>query len=780
MLLLCFFCAAAISAQKSVLKGAIQDTAQQPISGIIIQLQGTRLQTLTDQSGNFSFTQIPAGNYTIVASGIGYVASKQNISIGEGQTYQIYLRLDVLHRTLTEVTVLSRIGKEKVNALTRNNTALRDLPQGVQSVDRNVLNDQQAFSFDEALKNVAGLTATDFYGGFSSRGFTTSASAITTNGIVGSPYPEGQLALLGNIEKVEVIHGPSASLNGPGALGGNINLVTKQPKKYTAINSSVSGGSFNLFRVQADVTGSLTKNKKLYFLAGTGLQNGGKFTRDYNYRSFQLYGSVKWEIAKSASWQVNFNYINDDASNNYQPRVPIYNTRNTDSMFLVPYTFSPGKDSYYKGNNIQIQSLFDQSLGKNWKMGLLLAYNEGRAERAQYTASGFVSLADNTVIRSYSWQKIYSPKTTVNLYATGKVKTGAVIHNLTIGGDLMDSYSNYPDGLLQYAAKKINVYSGADDPHYDSTGMTMYYNTRIERFKYNTLGAYIMDHVEITPKLKVLASLRLNNYHRTYFAIRQDGTLQNDEKPLDTKNLSPRFGIVYQPVRTVSVYADYNEGFIPHSGNYAEYGGPFEPETSKQYEVGFKGDFFQGNFQPFLSIYQLTKWNVLQASPTPTQPNRQEAIGAVRSRGVEMGIKGSLLSNLYVTLNYNYNMTMITEAKKPEDIGQRFANTPTSSANGWFKYSFNNTIFKGLFAGGGFQYVGSRFFSNVKTNNLTPLVMPEYTVFDAFLGYRIRQYALQVNANNLADKRYAASGISNSYTPGMPRNIIVTFSCSFR
>lgn len=686
---------------------------------------------------------------------------------------------DTLHKILTEVVVRG-IQPYSSSTLTRTNTPLRDIPQNIQSVDRTLLNDQQLFTLDEAFKNVAGITSTNYYGGFSSRGYSTGIAGMTTNGIKGSPYPEGQIPLLGNVESVEVIHGPSAILYGQGGLGGNINLVTKQPKKTTAVNASVAAGSFDLYRAQADASGSFDKKKNLYFLAGAAWQKGGSFTKDFDRRNLQVYGSVKWEIDARTSWQINGNYINDNTSNNYQPRVPIYNTQNKDSIFLVPYDFNPGTDSRYKGNNYQIQSIMEHQFSDKWKIGLLASFSESRVERSQYTASGFVRVSDNTVSRSYTWQEINSPQTTINLYTNGQVMTGRVKHQFTAGGDVMLSRNNYPNGILQYSATRLSVINPVHESHYDTTGMILYTHSRKENFTYNTLGAYIQDQIEIFPKLKALAGLRYNNYFRRYLAIKVDGSIMYDERPLRTENFSPRVGIVYQPVIAVSVYVDYNEGFSPHYSNNAENGGPFDPETSREYELGAKGEFFKGSFQPFISIYQSTKKNVLQSAPRDGFPYWMEAIGEVRSRGVEMGIKGTFIKNLFVILNYNYNKTKITKSKNAADIGQLFANSPENSANGWAKYTLTSGVLKGLFLGGGFQYVDSRYFSNKKVDNSNVLVMPAYTVFDALIGYRFRQYTLQVNGNNLADKRYASSGATNAYTPGMPRNFLVTLSCSFR
>jgi iron complex outermembrane receptor protein len=777
-LLLFNFIAIVTLAQNGKIRGTISGPDHTVLPGITISLEGLSRATQTDDNGEFFFNSVPAGKYSLIASGTGYQAKSSQVKVENNKTIFLSLELDIAAATLKEVTISTN--RKLSNALTRTNTPLRDIPQNIQSVDRAVLNDQQLFRLDEAFKNVAGISSANYYGGFNSRGFTTGIADVTINGIKGSAYPEGQIPLLGNIESVEVIHGPSAILYGQGALGGNINLVTKQPKKTTAVNASVAAGSFDLYRGQADITGSITKKKNLFFLAGAGWQNGGSFTKQFDRRNLQLYGSLKWEVDPRTSWQVNTNYVYDDAGNNYQPRVPVYNSQNKDSIFLVPYDFNPGYDSRYLGNNFQVQSVMEHRFRGSLKIGLLVSYSESRVDRNQYTASGFVRVSDNTVSRSYTWQKINSPQTTINLYGTGKLKTWKLKHEYIVGGDIMLARNNYPDGILQYEAKRLSVTDPVHQNKFDTTGMTLYTHSRTEKFTYNTLGAYIQDQIEILPKLKALAGLRYNNYFRRYFADRPDGSVMYDERPLRTENFSPRLGLVYQPATTVSVYLDYNEGFSPHYSNNSENGGPFDPETSKQYELGAKGEFFHGSFQPFISIYQNTKKNVLQSAPRDGFPYWQEAIGEVQSRGIEMGTKAVFFNSLFLTINYNYNKTKITKSKKPEDLGQLFANSPQNSANAWAKYTLTKGVFKGLFIGGGFQYVDSRYFSNRKKNSINVLVMPSYTVFDALAGYRYKEFCLQVNGNNLADKRYASSGLSNAYTPGMPRNFLFTLSYSFK
>ncbi|MDR7132570.1 iron complex outermembrane receptor protein [Algoriphagus sp. 4150] len=760
-------------------EGRIQATDQTPLVGMTVHLLPINKTTFTNEQGEFRFTDIAAGTYSLVVTGVGFEAKSVDLVVGNKSPGFLQLALDLSTESLKEVTVSASLITQPSKTLTRMDVPLLELPQNVQTISRTVISDQQLFQLDDVLKNVAGFSSPDYYGGVSTRGYTSGASGITTNGIKGTPYSEGQIALLGNIEAVEVIHGPNAIMFGPGGMGGNINLVTKQPKPLTTVNATLTGGSFGLFRPQMDVSGALNNAKSIYAVAGVAYQRGGSFTRDFDRENIQIYGSVKWELSPKTSWQINTNLIRDDVSNNYQPRVPIYNTLNPDSIFLAPYDLNPGTDSRYKGNNIQVQSVMEHHFSTDWKLGFLAAYNESRSDREQYSASGYINVEDNTVDRSYAWQKINSPQTSLNLYGIGKAETLGMEHKFSMGTDVFLARNKYPDGMLMYSATPLDVFNPVYESRYDTTGMTKYYDSRIEDFTYNTLGAYVMDQITLLEKLKLLAGLRYNNYFRRFYAENRDGSVLYDERPSRTENFSPRLGLLYLPYKTVSVYLDYNEGFSPHYGNYPDRGGPFDPETSKQFELGVKGEFFEGSLFPFLNLYQSTKKNVLQTVPREGFPYWQEAIGEVRSTGAEIGVSGTVLTHWWINFNYSHNKTEITESQKPEEIGQEFANTPKNSANGWLKYTFAQGPVKGLFAGGGFQYVGMRYFANRKVGTEVA-ENPAYTLFDTFIGYRYAGYGIQLNANNMLDKRYALSGSYGAYTPGMPRNLQVSLTYTLR
>ncbi|WP_149243030.1 TonB-dependent receptor [Dyadobacter sp. 32] len=751
--------------------GQILDHLGQELPGINISLVNTSLQTATNSSGNFILKNIPDGSYTLQASGVGLSAQKQNLIVS-GKPVIVLLRLNPSDNTLQEVLISTgRSVTNSSSSLTRTNTLIRDLPQSVQVVERNTIEEQQLFTVDQALRNVAGVNMSAS-GSISMRGFETNANQFLTNGMKGSPYPEGVIPLLGNIERIEVLHGASAILYGQGALGGTVNLVTKQPKKQSVVNASVSGGTFDLYRAKGDLTGSINKSKSLYFLAGAAYQNGGRFTKNFDNENLQLYGSLKWELGPKTSWQINGNYTRDRSTSNWQPTIPVYS--DDPRLFSLPENFTTDReDSGYKGNSYQLQSVFTHDFNSNWTGNLLFGYSRSSADIKQYGVWS-IDPQTNEVGGSFTRQKLTSPTTTINPYMNGTFYVGKIKNKIATGIDVTLRRSKYPNGIQQYAATSLNVLR-PDYAPFNYSDAEVWLDTRNELFTYNTVAGYLQDQIEFTSKLKALIGLRYNNYFMRYLAINDsDGSALYDEKPSRTESFTPRAGIVFQPVESTSLYFDYNRGFIPQYSNERRFGGPFDPETSHQFEAGIKGDYLKNRLHPTLSIYQIDKKNVLTYYEDESLPDGYGylPLQQVRSKGIELGLTGNITDNLFIIANYSHNDTRITKSNEPTDLGTTFRNVPYHLANGWLSYNATKSALKGLNLGFGVNYVGQRKASYGS--------LPSYTTLDAVIGYKYKNYGIQVNGNNLGGKVYAVSGNYSDYAPGMPRNFLVTLSASFK
>ncbi|RFP64318.1 TonB-dependent siderophore receptor [Hymenobacter lapidiphilus] len=768
-------------AQTGTVRGRITDAAQAPQIGLVVRLENTALGTATDVDGTFFMDKIAPGQYTLIVSGVGYTAQKQNIVVQGGLTTQLQLALDKEQQVLQEVVVTERRAFEtSAGGLTRTNTPIKDLPQSVQVINQSTLRQQQVYRLDEALRNAAGVSETSATGNYGFRGFTTNSQSFLTNGIKGIGNPEGVMPFLANVERIEVLRGSSAILYGEGAVGGNLNLVTKQPKKTTAVNAGLSGGSFNLFRAQADVAGSLTSDKRLYALAGVGYERGGRFTRDFEHRTVQLFSSLRWEPGVNTSWQVNATYNRDRSTQRGVPDLP----QAAGQLFSVPDNFRvSAADARYEGDSYQLQSQMQHRFSDRWAANLWLGYAKSRADDISYSIRSTLD-STGSFSRGRTQQVRSAPTRTLNAFLTGQIALAGTEHRLTGGLDLAYENADYPEGLRLWRAAPLNVnapiYAAFNPAEINDPAKVRYVSGR-EKFTNNTYGVYVQDQVTLSPKFKALLGLRYNHYYFRYTADELTYDLvdyqQLKETPDNTTALLPRIGLVYQPTTSNSFYVDYNTGFVPQYSNSALFGGPFDPELTRQGEIGWKGDFLNHRLVPTVAVYQIQKKNVLNFDNEAfdlTGDVLFRALGGVRSRGIETTLTGTVLPGWQLIANYSYNRTEVTDSNVPEEIGGELANTPRHLSSFWTTYEFSQPALKGLLLGSGYRYTGARYSSTRNPGDADVLTYPGYGIVDAVVGYRYRQFSLQANGNNLLGKRYVRSGLFNSYFAGTPRNFLLT------
>lgn len=676
--------------------------------------------------------------------------------------------------TLDEFTVIDARTPIIFNTstLTRSDISVKDLPQSIQAVSRKLIDDQQIYRIEEALKNVAGVNQASAFGSYNFRGFITNSSSFLTNGMRGTLFPEGVSASLANVERIEVLRGPTALLYGENAPAGNINLITKQPSITRTLRANLSLGSFDLLRVQADFTNALNKTKSASGLIGFGYERGGRFTQNFDNQNLVVFSGLHFGLGKRSSLDVNANLNLDRSSSNYAPDLPLFE----DQLFATAYDFTTfSDDAKFKGNSILMQARWHYRLSKNWNANLWFGYSRTDAQRRVYSHGWYIDRSTNEVPRSLSLSNMVVPNQTMNAFVSGRVQTGTWEHKLTIGLDANRENASYPGGFSIFEASNLNIVN----PDYAFNSLApldlteYFYYSSDEKFTTNTWGGYVQDYITLSSQVKILAGLRFNHYTFTYWAdsVSYNNFERYEENPEPTTALIPRVGVVWQPSQSHTFYADYNNGFIPQYANTRQSGGPFPPEISQQFELGWKGDFRQSKLMPTIALYQINKQNVLNADPSDSTGLRQRAIGAVRSRGLEITLGGELSKGWYLQGNYAYNQTKITKSNDVEEIGLRFDNTPEHIAGLWTSYQLKF----GLKFGFGLQYVSDRYIQNRRITDQEVIELPAYLKLDVLIQYQRDKFFVNLNVNNVADQRYAAGSYwQASYFPGAPRSIILS------
>lgn len=747
------------------LNGNIISFQDEPISGASIQLQHTGISTRTDSNGNFSLHDIPVGTYVLIVSNIGYTANKQNLIIKPGKVSIVNLQLSKSKQQLKEVVISGVKNTYQVknsSTSTRLDLPLLTTPQSIQIVSSQTIKDRQSFTLNEVAGTFTGMKANNGNGSFNMRGFTayspTDASFLLYNGIRGNLFLWSQQPLLYNVESVELLRGPSGAMFSEGAPGGLINFITKKPMLQNSYNVELSLGSWNFRRASLDLTGPLSRNKKLLYRTIIGYDRSKSFRDDQDKENIFLAPSLTYLFSSNTDLNLEVNYA-------YQKTVQQY-----DNGTFIRTRPDGTFDFNYYPDHLTVQSPTDY--GKTHNSSATVTFSHRFNDRLKMTAVQRVvnnildytdhipvgKIKNDSIGRGYQdWEtNRFSLQSTA--YLSFETKTGPIKHHLTGGADY-NRYGWTKNDYQYKAASRISIFN--PDYHNDPPPSSVPAeesddNKRIT----NLIGLYLQDQVSIGRQWKALLSLRYDSYNAKETPLSIRDNKQGDE--LQASGLIPRIGLVYLPAENISIYGTYLKSFNPQTSNNVLSGGPFPTRKASQYEIGYKGDFFSQQLSTSVSLYQIKYANILAPAPTEENSHRQAAIDGTRSRGIEFSVTGTL-QNFNIIAGYAYNEHTILSTSAFGKKGDRFNNAPKHMANLWLKYSLRTGVIKGLGLATGLRYVSDQV-GLISNQNF---IFPEYTVLDAAINYRRGRYNIQFNAYNLTDKHYFTGSRSGTVTAGL-------------
>ncbi|CAG5067533.1 Metal-pseudopaline receptor CntO [Dyadobacter sp. CECT 9623] len=758
------------------LSGRIVNADNEPVIGASVAFQNTPVGTITGADGQFSLERITPGSYVLTVSNVGYIAYSQSLKIVKGKNPFLNLQLSESRQVLTEVVVSAARSAYQVSgssSSTRLDVPLLETPQSVQVVSSAVLRDRQAFTLNEIAGTFTGMKANNGNGSFQIRGFTayspTDASFLLFNGIRGNLYLWSQQPLLYNIESVELLRGPSGALFSEGSPGGVVNFITKKPLSERRATVDLSLGSWGFGRGSVDFTGPVSRDKKLLYRAIVGYDRSESF-RDYqNKKNLFVAPSLTYLPSERTSFNLELNYAYSKAVQQYDNGSYIHSR--PDGTFDFNYypknlTIQSPTD-YGKTHNASATLTFNHQINDNLKVTVVERAVRNVLDYTDHIPVG--RIRNDSISRGFQdWETDrFSLQTTA--FATYTAKTGFLGHQIIVGAD----YNRYGWTQNDYSYKsstRISIlnpdYTGSiPDPSTPADESDD--NKRIT----NLAGAYVQDQVSVGSKLKVLLSLRYDDYNGKETPLSDRDNKQGDE--LKTSGWIPRIAVVYLPVKNLSVYGTYLRSFNPQTSNNVLSGGPFPTRQATQYEIGTKADLISNRLSTTLSLYQINYANILTAAPTEENSHRQAAIDGTRSRGGEFSIVGNL-NRLSLVAGYAFNEHELISTTTYGKKGDRFANAPKHQINFWGKYALPSQALKGLGIAAGVRYVSDQ----VGLLSNQNFVFPSYTVLDAAISYSRNRYQVQLNAYNLANKHYFTGSRSGVTTAGLgdPFNIRIGVS----
>ncbi|WP_316433966.1 TonB-dependent siderophore receptor [Leptolyngbya sp. NK1-12] len=646
---------------------------------------------------------------------------------------------------------------------TRTDTPLRDIPQSVQVVPQQVLEDRQARSIRDGLENVSGIAAitssvsTRQY--FTARGFEL-YSGFLVNGI---PDPTiAQDAGFVNLERLEVLKGPASALYGDSgsSLGATVNFVTRQPLPNPFYEVSAIVGSFNNYQGVLDFSGPLNDSETVLYRLIAAYQSNETFVDFNETQTFSIAPSLSFSLGSRTDLVVegDFYHLRRNGAYNGLPAVGTVIASPNGELNRSFNGTGPQEDISVVNGRVGYR--LEHRFSDNWELrnAFLYSFYADSADSATILVDG---LADDnrTLERFGTTGDIESSNYYLNTDLLGSFQTGTIDHRLLFGFSLSRSTTTFD--VEDAAAEPIDIF----DPVFDQTVVLTGNSNFIESTTRDALGIYLQDQITLTENLKLLLGGRID-----IFEERKDNPIDNVETSQSDTAFSPRVGIVYQPIPPISLYASYARSFTPTIGTSAS-GEAFEPGRGTQYEIGIRADI-NGQLSANLAFYDLTRTNVTTTDPDDSRFSVQT--GEQKSQGIELDISGEILPGWNIIGGYAYNDARVTE-DNTIPVGNRLFGAPEHSFNLWTTYRIQQGTFQGLGFGLGFNYVGE-----TQANLANTIELPSFFRTDAAIFYERDRFRAAVNFRNLFDvEYYLGRGSDTLVYAGEPFTVQGTVSWQF-
>ena len=820
-LIILFLFAIQISFAQSTgaIKGSVVNSEANALSNVNIEVKGLQIGDETNNRGEFSLKNIPEGNYTIQVSYVGYETQNLKVNVQPGTTTKIPSIILIGKQEQLGTVVLR--GNGNGNKFTRNTSVsvakmpLKKIenPQVYNNITAELLQEQVITNFDDAIKNASGLTklwestgrGNDGAGYFSLRGFPVQPTLV--NGLPaltnGSPDPA-------NMENIEVIKGPSGTLYGSSLVsyGGLINITTKKPYDYFGGNISYTLGSFGLNRVTADVNTPLDETGDVALRINTAYHTENSFQDAGFNKSLFVAPSLSYKVNDKLSFFVNTEFYDSESTNPlmlFVDRGAPLTATNLEELGYNNENSYTSNDLTVENPTFSLQAQMNYELSDQWTSQTAVStgsakalgnysylYETTRFKQDREEVPGEVTNLDEGLIftRYISNQNSTTLSTDIQQNFIGDFEIAGMRNRTVVGLDyfnrrVIDNNTGYikngdvyiGNASLQNVNESVfGIYEPSNYITNNDSGILSKEATAglLENVNRNNniaeediYSAYISNVLNFTPQLALMTSLRLDQFE----------TETNSQTAL-----SPKFGVVYQPILDkVALFANYMDGFSnvgPRQVDNLETGETrtlvFDPERAKQFEVGTKFNLLNNHLSATLSYYDIQVSNIVMQDAE--NPFNLVQDGEQYSRGFEASLTASPFEGLNLIAGFSHNDSELTESDQVDFLGRRPESAgPETLANFWASYRFTQGNLEGFGLGFGGNYASENMIFNRQTAGV--FTLPSYTILNASLFYNVDKFGINLKLNNLTNEEYYTGW--STINPQRPRNFAASLTYNF-
>lgn len=653
--------------------------------------------------------------------------------------------------------------------------SLRETPQSVTVIPRQVMIDQHLQSLDDVVKFTPGLSSnhrdSDRYT-FYSRGFQI--QNFQYDGIPAQVANESQqytstLLDMAMYDRVEVVRGATGLLSGAGTPSATLNLVRKRPTSQFQSYVYGEAGAWDHYRSEADVAGPLTDSGNVRGRLVGVYEKGNSFVDWYKTDKRVMYGALDLDLSEDTLLRLSLDYQNNNTNGASFGHIPLFNNNGTSTDFSR--SFNPGaRWSFMDNSHYNFTSLVEHKLANDWS--LKAAYSHQYAYRNATTGSASAGTPDPATGSGVSMyvNRLDSHQTqdTADVFASGPFTLGGREHELVVGGNVAYTHLNYP--TYQRATPAVaDIYQWDGDIGGKPTLARIEDNiTRLSQ-----TGLYTTVRLKPIDSLSVILGTRVSWWKQVDDTDElPSGENSYHERTQKSGVVTPYAGVVLDLDDNWSVYASYTNIFLPQTYYKTVSNTSLKPLQGDNYEIGLKGAFYEGALNTSLALFEVKQKNTPEQIPTDDGTEAYRAIAGTTTRGIETEISGEVATGWNVIGGYTYRESHDADHNRVE------TNQPMNQFKLGTTYRLPGE-WNRLTVGGNWTWQSDIY--AVSGTFATKAHQGDYAVVGLLASYEVdRHLTVGVNLNNLFDKKYydgLGTFASGSY--GEPRNAIVNARWTF-
>ena len=750
-----------------------------------------QVQGIKSHSVSGSLEPIQALETLLQGSGISYQLNGNTVIINTHQGKGLELGATTITGKGLGNTLITEDSGSYTTGATASSTKLplsiRETPQTVTVITRQLMNDQAAQSIGDVLRNAPGISTQAYDSDrmeYSARGYAiTNFQYDGVNSQYDGVFDEGATKVdMALYDRVDIIKGATGLLSGSGEPSATVNLIRKKPTREFKASVSGSVGSWDDYRTEGDISGPLNEDGSVRGRVVAVYQDADSYRDHYSKKNDVFYGIIEADLTPDTLFTFGMDYQKIKPRGSSWTGNPYYFSDYSKTDFSR--SFNPATD--WSRRDVVAQTTFaslEHTFANDWKVKGTLNQQTNDHDTQLGSASGGNPDPVTGEGMFFYWGKWegHRVQTTADINATGPFTLFGREHELVVGATSQSSRqtgATFDGSAFGEVPGSIFDWKG----HYPKPDFPK--NGKYEK-NINQNSAYIAARFKPADDLSVILGSRLSDfqYNETYkYYVQSSAFSDNKTTSKQHGKVTPYAGVVYDLNDTYSTYASYTSIYKPVTER-SQSNTNLPPTEGNSYEIGLKGEYFGGRLNATVAVFRTEqkKLPIFAGTDADTGRDYYESVDGAKTKGIEFELAGELMPDLNIMAGYTYAQTKTDDGKrlygfplettKPENVARVFTT-----------YRLPGALNK-VTVGGGVNWQ-SPFYGRIWNDpkgDYDIIEQNSYALVNLMTRYDYNEHlSFNLNANNVFDKKYL-SGLGNFSTVyyGEPRSLSLTTKYTF-